>query len=236
MFILGAIQNQGETPPVGCAYPLDDDGTFAGAFGFGHAPASGPDLQIVSYDLGTAATTGDTAITLPGDPLGTDRIALSGIKQWEWAGITLSGADATFNANSLTVGGPALFWDGGASALTINLSVNASGHVRVGAGGSGAGTIATPIDINSGTVWANTVIAIYVNASTGAVGLVVNDVDQGYIDGPNVATDTAFTLYLFTNNGAAHHPALDNVVIEHRIRTGDDMTTALISGATTICG
>lgn len=217
-----------------CAYPLDDDGTQAALFGLGFAPASGPDLQIVSYDLGTAATTGDTAVTIPGDPLGTDRIALSGIKQWEWAGISLSGTALDFNGFG-ALGAPALFWDAGTSALSINLSINASGHVRIGAGGFGAGAVTTPVNIDSGTAWADTVIALYVNASTGAVGLIVNGSDQGYIDGPNVATDTAFTVYLATNNNAGMHPGLDNRVIEHRIRTSSDMTTALISGATTIC-
>lgn len=36
--------------PVSCAYPLDDDGSLILSFGYGYAgPATGPDLQTMSY-------------------------------------------------------------------------------------------------------------------------------------------------------------------------------------------
>lgn len=54
---------------ISCAYALDDDGTLAGAFGFGHAGPAVGDGQRMDYDL-TGSATGGTALLMPAGALG----------------------------------------------------------------------------------------------------------------------------------------------------------------------
>lgn len=51
-------------PPVDNAYPLDDDGTVAAAFGYSHAPTNAPDYLRADYTY-TDAATGGTSIAAP---------------------------------------------------------------------------------------------------------------------------------------------------------------------------
>lgn len=69
-----AITNNSEqVAPVACAYPLDDDGTLAGAFGYAYAgPAIGVDSQTMDYTL-----TGDNqiAVLVPANIFSTSRFS-----------------------------------------------------------------------------------------------------------------------------------------------------------------
>lgn len=61
-------------PAVSCAYPLDDDGSLAGAFGYAFAgPAVGADSQSMDYTAAT--TTGVTAILAPAALFSTARFS-----------------------------------------------------------------------------------------------------------------------------------------------------------------
>lgn len=69
---LAIINNSTQVAPITCAYPLDDDGTLAGAFGYAYAgPAVGADSQSMDY---TSAGAGG-AILLPSGAFTTARFS-----------------------------------------------------------------------------------------------------------------------------------------------------------------
>jgi hypothetical protein len=79
LFIIGIFAADGSgappEPPIGCAYPLDDDGTLAAAFSYEYAgPAGGEDQQTLSF----TTTTGNNAILAPANIFSTARFSRPG--------------------------------------------------------------------------------------------------------------------------------------------------------------
>lgn len=207
----------GTALPEAATYPLDDDGTVAGNFSAGFAAATAPDYQTITYDIGTAAVTAGYAITAPSDPFGDDLIgAGTDIVGFEWEGVSLSGAIADYDTADFSTSIVILANSGAIQTVIQLVLTDASGNMRVEFSGAGDGA-PSDSDVYPSTTWVGAVVGVYVNGSTGGVGWILNDVDQGYLTDVDVGNE--FAIALITENASEMHTSLDNRTVVHRLRT-----------------
>ena len=227
---------------VTCAYPLDDDGSLAAAFGFAHAPANSPDFHRVDYNMGTSAVTGASALTLPAEAATNDIRAFAGTHMVVGVkNISVDGTKTDWWADgSLNV--LAMLWNGGSDVVVVNISTTSGGDMILNFGGQGSGA-GGPTSVSTGIPWEGSRFYLYVNSDSGSadfgrVGYSINGTDYGYVSGPDASNGSGVASYMVMNNGSSKHPVLDNRNISYEFlvnpESGDE--TGMPTGAVNLCG
>lgn len=223
-----ATESEAAAPAISCAYPLDDDGTLATAFGYTLLPMDAPGYQTGTYtQTGVAAglialnsaafTTGSFSrpasapIAVQGKCTAAD-VATTGYV----GGISLllavfdSGGSPVGNAVASIIEKYPL---GAEYSLTVNGTTIASGALT----GASAGKS----------------VAFYVNAD-GTIGYTAGGVDRGAVTGLTVGATDTFIIGLFANDGASYEAAA--AFSYQLITAAPDYTEPAPAGSTDLCG
>lgn len=210
----------------GCAYPLDDDGTLAAMFGFGHAPTNAPDYQQSDYTYVSPAT-GNAAYGLPAaeNAFASQAITVDAgvIIAFEWEVVAVPAG----GTNQHDVGGIAFTSSGGVptgTGFVASVRRTGSGYWFYHDNVTGSPTVTTPAGLR---------IGMELNGNDGSIRFLNSEGYSQVVSAmftPGQAVSFGIT---FGDNGTT--PAADMASVL-AIFNGADMQLTYTAGAKDLCG
>jgi len=225
MIPLGVIQQQASAPAGLTAYPLDDNGSLAGAFGYARMATNAPGYVHADYTYAAPAT-GGTAVALPAGAnwLTTQAIPLTAGKIIELQARIDSVSALNFGNIGLAIG----FSLDQVPSLTpfiVGINRDATEGARIFSSGDG---FAARSGAANGFV-----VGMSLNTTTGAIKVRTSD---GTFTSLTTFTPGvgAITAYLFANDSGV--PAAGQTASVTLFEHGEDYPLATEAGAVDILG
>lgn len=182
-------------------FRLDDDGTLAAAFGFGHLPTVAPAYLVASHSYETAVSNEVFAATVSAIENAADSTA-GGVYAYQInLDIDAEALGGVGDGYRAMAGSGLGLVAGGVPVLQFNVGIYVDrAGVTVRGYINGGGSPAFEEEL-VGYVPGEHVIAVYIDATLGKVGYTLDGVDQGYVAGILVGAVDAIAPSLIVEQG-----------------------------------